>query len=182
MLRDPALARSRWLAEANAGHRVVVKPLFGSQGEGLVRLEPGDPLPDSQSLGGVYYLQRYVEPAHGLTQDWRVFVVGGRAVAAMVREGDCWINNIARGARCRPAALNRPLCELAERAVEALGLHYGGVDIMDDASGNLLVIEVNSIPAWQGLQSVSSADIATLLAEDFLHYCHSGRRRKATLR
>jgi RimK family alpha-L-glutamate ligase len=182
VLRDPALARSRWLAEANAGHSLVVKPLFGSQGEGLVRLQPGEALPDSQCLGGVYYLQRYVEPAHGYTRDWRVFVVGGRAIAAMAREADCWVNNVARGARCRPAVLDRSLSELAERAVEALGLDYGGVDIMDDASGNPLVIEVNSIPAWQGLQSVSSADIATRLAEDFLRYCYSGRRREATLR
>jgi glutathione synthase/RimK-type ligase-like ATP-grasp enzyme len=47
-------------------------------------------------------------------------------------------------------------------------MDYGGVDIICDQAGSYSVIEVNSIPAWKGLQSVCGLDIADLLVEDLL--------------
>lgn len=176
-----AFAQRVLMREAAAGRRVVMKPLFGSQGKGLRRLGMRGgrlaPLPSLAGYSRVAYLQRYVEGARpGF--DWRVLVIGGRAVAAMRRVGGRgWIHNFAQGAACEPAALTDALAQTAVRAGEALGLDYAGVDLIaqhgqnpDDAGGNLppLVLEVNGVAAWRGLQSVTQLDIAAALVDDLL--------------
>ncbi len=154
--------------ELAAGHRLVVKPVFGSQGIGVKKLESADELDRLVSSGGIYYLQRYVESGDAAPSDWRVFVINGKAQGAMRRYGETWLNNVAQGARCEIAVLDAGLRKIAEDAVSALKLNYGGVDIMCDAQGRYRVIEVNSIPAWKGLESVARIDIARMLAADFL--------------
>lgn len=164
-----ANARATLMRETARGHRLVVKPLFGSQGRGLQRLGLGDRPPAGEDYSGVYYLQRFVESESGDARDYRVFVIGGKAIAAMVRRGPDWVHNVAQGGRCAAAPLEDDLCELAERAVHTIGLDYAGVDLMRAQDGAPVVIEVNGIPAWQGLQSVARVDIAARLAEDFVH-------------
>jgi RimK family alpha-L-glutamate ligase len=163
-----AIARAVLMRETARGQRLVLKPLFGSQGRGLQRLGLGDSLPAGEDYSGVYYLQRFVESEGGDARDYRVFVIGGEAVAAMVRRGRDWVHNVAQGARCDAAPLEADLCKLAERAVRTIGLDYAGVDLMRAQDGAPVVIEVNGIPAWQGLQSVARVDIAACLAEDFV--------------
>lgn len=153
-----------WEQERAAGHRLVVKPLFGSQGKGLARLSLQDQLPALADYQGVYYLQRFVEGQHF---DWRIFVINGRAVAGMQRHGKHWINSVAQGATCIPAPQDQQLEGLAEAATAALDMDYAGVDLMRDAGGELQVIEINSIPAWKGLQAACDVDIATCLVDDF---------------
>ena len=153
-------------------HRhIVAKPIFGSQGKGLKLLSRDDPHPDYDLSRGVYYLQEYIEPAASRSCDWRVLVVGGRARAAMRREGEGWISNLANGGQGHPASLEPEWTRLAERAVAAVGMPYAGVDLMRDRHGAAWVTEVNSIPAWRGLQQVHSENIADLLAEGFLEHC-----------
>lgn len=163
-----ASARAALIRETARGHRLVLKPLFGSQGRGLQRLGAGDALPQGTEYAGVYYLQRFVESDDGDPRDYRVFVIGGRSVAAMVRRGPDWIHNVAKGARCEAAPLADDLCAAAERAVREIGLDHAGVDLMRARDGVPLVIEVNGVPAWRGLQSVALVDIARRLAEDFV--------------
>ena len=55
-----------------------------------------------------------------------------------------------------------------ERACLHIGADYAGVDLVRDSEGRLQVLEVNGIPAWRGLQSVTPIDIADRVAEDFL--------------
>ncbi len=157
--------------ELRAGHQLVSKPLFGSQGQGLQRYEKPEDLAHLSDGNGVFYLQRFVgcgEQPH----DFRVFVIRGKAVAAMRRCGVTWLNNVAQGARCEPVRLDDLLlCRLAEDAVKVLEMGYAGVDIIRDHHGRYSVLEVNSIPAWKGLQSVSKVSIADLLVEDFLALC-----------
>lgn len=156
--------------ELCAGHELVSKPLFGSQGEGLQRLAKLDDLLHLAGSRGVYYLQRFVHCGEAY-HDWRVFVVDGRACGAMRRCGQTWLNNVAQGARCEPAAVDGVLASLAEGAAAAVGMDYAGVDVIRDAEGRFSVIEVNSVPAWKGLQSVCEANLADRLAEDFLGKC-----------
>jgi tetrahydromethanopterin:alpha-L-glutamate ligase len=155
------------------GHALVLKPLFGSQGEGvsLVRV-PGD-LPAPDVCNGIYYLQRFVPTGEANACDWRVFVVGGRALAAMRRCGEGWITNLAQGGSSQPALLDSELRDLAEASADALDMHYAGVDILRDTDGQAWVIEVNSIPAWKGLQHVCAIDVADGLVADFLRCCRS---------
>lgn len=178
--RDPDEARTIVLRELRAGQQMVSKPLFGSQGEGLQRLQRVEDVAELASSNGVYYLQRFVDCGEQPFHDWRVFVIAGRAVAAMRRNGQTWLNNVAQGARCEAAKLDAPLRELAEDAVRVVGMGYAGVDIIRDAGGALSVIEVNSVPAWKGLQSVTEGRIAEWLADDFLSRCgYPATREKA---
>jgi len=163
-------ARRRVLEARARGGELVCKPLFGSQGEGVVRVTEPDQLPSAAACRGVWYLQRFV-PVAGRCHDWRVFVIGGRAVAAMRREGEGWVSNVARGGRCEAALLDDTLRSLAEGAVAALEMDYAGVDIIRGADGRAWVLEVNSVPAWKGLQSVCSLDIAAALADHCLRRC-----------
>jgi RimK family alpha-L-glutamate ligase len=158
--------------EFKAGHDLVVKPLFGSQGNGLARLRPGDRLPEPARYNGIYYLQRFIHTGSEDAHDWRVFVINGQAVTAMLRRGKGWISNLAQGAQSHPAMLDQELRELAEAASNALGMSYAGVDILRDDQGKAYVIEVNSIPAWKGLQQVCQMDVTQLLVDDFLSSCH----------
>lgn len=160
-------------AECREGRELVVKPLFGSQGAGLARITSSGELPAAEDLCGVHYLQRYIEASGSDWHDWRVFVIGGTAVAAMTRHGTHWITNVSRGARCEPVELESrsDLRDLAERAVHLLEMDYAGVDLIRDRDGRILVVEVNGIPAWKGLQTVSSVNIAQRLADDFLFRC-----------
>jgi RimK family alpha-L-glutamate ligase len=154
------------MREAAAGRQIVMKPLFGSQGKGLRK--PGVSLPSLKPFSQVAYLQRYVDAGRpGF--DWRVLVIGSRAVAAMKRVGGAgWIHNFARGARCEPAELTPSLADIAVRATQALGLDYAGVDLIPSDGERPLVLEVNGVAAWRGLQSVTAVDLAALLVDDLL--------------
>jgi len=163
-------ARDLTARETASGGELVLKPLFGSQGVGLKRVSSVAALPSAAEYDGVYYFQRYVEPAAAGWHDWRVFVIDGTAVAAMTRHGKDWITNVSQGARCEPADLaeHEDLRSLAEHAVVALEMDYAGVDLIRDREGRTHVVEVNGIPAWKGLQSVSRVNIAQRLVGDFL--------------
>jgi RimK family alpha-L-glutamate ligase len=149
------------------GCDVVVKPLFGAQGRGLRRITPQAALPRPDDLAGVLYLQRYVGRDAGW-RDYRVFVVGDAPVAAMLRHGRSWVTNVARGGRCERVAPGGRLGELAVAAGRAVGADYCGVDLIEDEGGSLTVLEVNSMPAWRGLQGVAEIDIASCLAEHLI--------------
>ncbi|MGH8679078.1 MAG: ATP-grasp domain-containing protein [Burkholderiales bacterium] len=163
-------ARAIVMRESAAGHELVVKPLFGSQGTGLRRIASVAELPPEDDYGGVYYLQRFIGQRSAPWHDWRVFVINGAAVAAMIRRGRTWISNVAQGARCESVDLSaeHELRELAQSACRALDMSYAGVDLIRDREGRLEVVEVNGIPAWKGLQSVSTVNIAQRLVDDFL--------------
>ena len=161
------------IREGAAGHALVVKPLFGSQGQGLQLVGQVDgvhhALPDiAAAYGSLAYLQRFIPALTTPGFDWRVLVVGGRAVTAMRRVSNHWIHNIAQGARCEPADLTPELAHLAEGAALALGMDYAGVDLMPTARHGTQVIEVNGVAAWQGLQRVTGFDIARCIVDDLL--------------
>jgi tetrahydromethanopterin:alpha-L-glutamate ligase len=153
------------------GHRLVQKPLFGAQGEGLRLIASLDDLAPPEEVNGVYYLQEFVPPADGVHRDWRIFVSAGRVVAAMIRHGAGWITNIRQGGRAESAIPSLELAKLAVRAVASVGADYAGVDIIQDRDGCPLVLEVNSMPAWQGLQRVTRTRIADLIVAAFLDAC-----------
>jgi RimK family alpha-L-glutamate ligase len=165
---DAATMQTRIAHEWAQGHEVVCKPLFGSQGDGLLRLAPGATLPALEDYAGVGYLQRFVPGEAGINRDFRVFVIGGQVDCAMARYGRDWINNVAQGARCEPVRASGELEFLALAATRVLEMDYAGVDILIGADGRAQVLEVNSVPAWYGLQSVTPHRIAERLVNDFL--------------
>jgi glutathione synthase/RimK-type ligase-like ATP-grasp enzyme len=86
----------------------------------------------------------------------------------MLRRADHWVTNRARGAVCQAVALDPAITSLAEAAVRTVEVDYAGVDLVRDRRGQFLVTEVNSIPAWRGLQSVCSVNIAERIVDHFL--------------
>lgn len=161
-------------AAHDQGLSLVIKPLFGSQGLGVRKLSYADalPVPMQQFVDGVYYLQQLIRPpmdADGSpSHDYRIFVIHGKVAACMKRTGSSWLNNLASGGQAKAYVANQAMVDLALAAASALEMDYCGVDIMQAESGEYYVLEVNSIPAWKGLQSVTEPNIAQLLVDDFL--------------
>lgn len=179
-----AQARRIAMRETAAGHALVLKPLFGSQGKDLQLVGEVDgvhhPMPDIDArYAGLAYLQRFVPPVAAPGFDWRVLVVGGRALTAMRRVSAHWVHNVAQGARCEPAEVEHPLAQLAERAALALDMDYAGVDLIAAAGGpRIQVLEVNGVAAWQGLQRVTRFNIAGAIVDDLLDRKMAQARRR----
>jgi len=146
------------------GSDVIVKPLFGSMGFGMARVEDPDVAQRVfralEVERAVYYLQETL-PHDGA--DVRAFVVGERVVAAIERVGTGWRANLARGARARPAALDDRQAALCVRAAAALEADYAGVDLLRAADGREHVIEVNGIPGWHGVEHATGVDVAAAI-------------------
>ena len=173
------------MREGAAGHALVLKPLFGSQGHGLQRVGTVNGVHHAvpalaREHGSLAYLQRFIPPLSSPGFDWRVLVVGGRAVTAMRRVSAHWIHNVAQGAACEAAPLtpDAPLAHWAEAAANALGLDCAGVDLMPAAGPQpIQVIEVNGVAAWRGLQRVTRFNIAQAIVDDLLSRRVAGARR-----
>lgn len=173
------MAESVTQRETAAGHPLICKPLFGSQGKGIVLVNRCTDLPDVDAIHHVWYLQHFIRQADEQACDWRVFVVSGVAVAAMRRSTSGWLANVAQGGTCHAAVPEGELKRLAEQAVACVGMDYAGVDLMRDAQGNWWVIEINSVPAWRGLQRVTAVNIADVLVDDLLTKCQYAQARGA---
>jgi ribosomal protein S6--L-glutamate ligase len=151
------------------GGDVVVKPLFGSEGRGLVRLTDGElawrTFHTLERLSAVLYLQRMIRhPGH----DIRAFVLRGRIVGAMRRfaSGKDWRTNASLGGRAEACVLDAEAGALAVAAARAVGAEFAGVDLIEDLDeGRLLVLEVNAVPGWRMLTKVTGIDVAVALLE-----------------
>ncbi|HET9192523.1 MAG TPA: RimK family alpha-L-glutamate ligase [Vicinamibacterales bacterium] len=150
----------------DGGSEVIIKPIFGSMGHGLVRVADVElawrvvrPL---EQMRSVFYVQRAIDHDG---RDVRLFVAGGRVVGAIERTapaGD-WRTNVARGGSARAIDPPRAWQEYAIVATAAVGADYAGVDLLLSPSGEIFIIEVNGIPGWQGLQAATGADVATAI-------------------
>ena len=149
---------------------VIVKPLFGSMGLGMVRVSDEEMafrvFKTIEQIRGVYYLQRAIEHEG---RDIRAFVVGGRVLAAIERRSDGWRTNLSRGGTARPIELSEAWAGLAVRAAAAVGAEYAGVDLLPARDGTVYVLEVNGIPGWQGLQEATGVDVAAAIVDLLVH-------------
>src|SRR5262249_42728161 len=146
----------------------VVKPLYGSLGQGVQLIRAGRAAPAVLAAlcrrHGALHMQRYAAPPGGplaAPRDVRAFVVGDRVVAAIRRQArasglPC---NLARGGRAEPAQLDALTTSLAVRAARAVGLDYTGVDLVETECGPL-VLEVNGTPGWRGLARITGRPVA----------------------
>jgi RimK family alpha-L-glutamate ligase len=158
------------LDEAFAGFRalgdVIVKPLFGSMGLGMVRVSDEEMafrvFRAIEQIRGVYYLQRTIDHEGA---DVRAFVIGGRVVGAIERRSQGWRTNLARGGSARSVTLTDERASLAIRAAASVGADYAGVDLLTGRDGTSYVLEVNGIPGWRGLQEATGLDIAGKLID-----------------
>jgi RimK family alpha-L-glutamate ligase len=147
---------------------VVIKPIFGSLGHGMVRVsDPDTALRVVRALDqirSVFYVQRAID--HG-GRDLRVFVVGGRVLGTIERRAPAgeWRTNVAIGGSATAVDISPEVEQVALRAAAAVGADYAGVDVLPARDGSLYVLEVNGIPGWQGLQEATGLDVAAAIVE-----------------
>lgn len=156
--QDPASARAAW---ETLGGDCVTKPLFGSRGRGIVRVRDPEAAAASGDAGAVY-LQEFI-PVEGW--DLRVLVAGDTTFAMRrVAAAGEWRTNISLGGR--PEAVDPPaaVMDLARRAAASVGAVVAGVDLLPTPDG-FVVLEVNGVPAWRGLQTVTATDLSATVAE-----------------
>jgi len=146
------------------GGEAVIKPVFGSRGIGVARIQDEDiaerVMRTLRFYRHVLYVQKFV--GHG-TRDIRTFVIGGRVVAGMFRVSSSWKTNVSRGALPKHFQVDPEVEALAVKSADVLGCKIAGVDIMESEQG-VLVHEVNSQPGWRGLQTTTNVRIADEIA------------------
>lgn len=160
------------------GGDVLVKPVYGSQGVGIFRMQDRG-LAENVFLelfrnGHVLYMQAFHPWSAPLGMainnpfDVRVIVIGDEVVAAMIREGtaiDRWKTNIHQGAMPRPYTPSREVRDLSLASARALGLDIAGIDLLHSArAGGWVVLEVNCAPGWTGLSRACNVDIPAMIA------------------
>ncbi len=150
---------------------VIIKPLFGSMGHGMVRVSDPETafrvLRALEMTRAVFYVQRVIDHAGC---DIRAFVVGDRVVAAIerrARDGG-WRTNISLGGEARALELRPPWAEMAVTAARTVGADYAGIDLLPASDGTVYVLEVNGIPGWSGVQSATATDIAGAIVDHLI--------------
>jgi tetrahydromethanopterin:alpha-L-glutamate ligase len=175
---SPEAARAIVRREAPHGP-LALKPLFGSQGRGLRLIHQESELPEPAAVAGAYYLQRFVGVDRDGFRDFRLLVSQGRVIAAMVRHAPTWITNVKRGGKPVAALVDAEMKDLAVAAAATVGAAFAGVDLIYGPDGRPSVLEVNSMPAWAGVQKVTKQNIAAALAADLVAALGSGGTQRA---
>jgi len=148
-------------AFASLGSDVVVKPVFGSEGRGLIRLTDTETawrtFKAIEKMQSLIYLQEFIP--HG-GWDIRAFVLQGKILGAIRRNNPLdWRTNVAQGATAEPYELTHTESDLALRAAHAMGTHVAGVDLLP-CGEKRLVVEVNGVPGWKALSQTLQIDVA----------------------
>ncbi len=156
-------------AAAELGYPVVLKPVTGSWGRLLARIndrEAAEALFEHKALLGgpehsVFYLQRHVDKPG---RDIRAFVVGNEVICAIYRESDHWVTNTARGATTRDCPVDSALRSLCLDAAVAVGGGVLAIDLLEDRD-RLVVSEVNATMEFKNSIDVTGVDIPGRVAD-----------------
>ena len=150
------------------GAPVVIKLLEGTQGIGVI-LAPDNKVAEAvietlQSTRQNVLIQRFIAESKG--KDIRAFVIGDRVVAAMRRSavGDEFRSNVHRGGTTEVVKLDPEYERVAVRAAQIMGLRIAGVDLLEGDDGPL-VMEVNSSPGLQGIETATGLDVAGAMVD-----------------
>ena len=152
---------------------VVIKPLFGGEGRGVMRVTDEEVawrvFKTLERAGSVIYQQKWVEAGH---RDTRILLIGDRHFAMQRHNPDDWRSNVSRGATTSRHEPNEQQLELARIAASACQCQIAGVDLLRDQEGEEWVIEVNAVPGWQALSRCLDVDVA----RHVLDYCREAVR------
>ena len=155
------------MAFQSLGGDVVVKPLFGAEGRGIVRVTDPDlahrTFRTLMRLNSVLYLQRYVD--HG-GFDTRILTLNGRVLGGMRRHSpNDFRTNVARQAIAEAYQPTDEEAEMALKSAAATGTFVAGIDLLQDRDRTNYVIEVNAVPGWQAFARVNQIDVADHIIE-----------------
>ena len=149
------------------GGDVVVKPLFGAEGRGIVRVSDPDlalrTFRTLERIQTVLYVQRFIEH-EGF--DVRVLVLDGRVVGSIRRRSPHdFRTNVSRAAVAELHEATERERDWSLRAAAATGTRFAGVDLLYGREGQCYVIEVNAVPGWQAFRKATGIDVAALIVD-----------------
>jgi len=152
------------------GYPVVLKPVVGSWGRLLARINDRDAaeaiLEHKDTLGSyqhsIFYIQEYI-PKPG--RDIRAFVVGNETVCAMYRMSSHWITNTARGGEGEICPITPELEEICHTAAMAVGGGVLAIDVLEDPNRGYLVNEVNHTMEFHTLVPTTGIDVAAIIVD-----------------
>jgi [lysine-biosynthesis-protein LysW]--L-2-aminoadipate ligase len=162
------------------GYPVVLKPITGSWGRLLARINDRDAaeavLEHQETLGSyqhhVHYVQEHVDKPQ---RDIRAFVVGGRTICAIYRTSEHWVTNTARGAVASNCPVTPELDDLCVRAAWAVGGGILAIDVLEDPQRGLLINEINATMEFRNSIAPTGVDIPN----EMLDYVLSGVQEEA---
>ncbi len=145
------------------GGDVIVKPLFGSEGRGMVRISDPDTgwrvFSAIERMGQVIYLQEFINHPGW---DLRVLVLGEKILGGMKRDGrGHWRTNISQGGAAEAVSVPDQAAFMALAASKVTNVIFGGIDLLLDPNGNWKLIEVNGVPGFRAFSKTTGKDIAT---------------------
>ncbi|MFX0038912.1 MAG: RimK family alpha-L-glutamate ligase [Promethearchaeota archaeon] len=152
------------------GGDCVLKPLYGSKGIGITRLNDKafaeNVIYTLGQLNQIFYLQEFVEHYN---RDIRILVLGDKVITGMYRVSDSWKTNIYAGAKAEPLEISKEMKKFAIKAARITKTDIAGVDLIECEEG-LKVLEVNSIPGFTALQQVTNINIGSEIIDYFLKH------------
>lgn len=161
--------REAMAAYDELGPDCVVKPLFGGEGRGVIRVTDRElawtAFSALDQLGSVHQIQAFVPPGGS---DTRCLVIGAQVVGYRRRNLGDFRSNVSAGAVCEQATIPMELQQSARRIAAAFGMPVASVDFIDNDDGPPLVLEVNAIPGWKGGQSVLKESISDRILETLI--------------
>jgi RimK family alpha-L-glutamate ligase len=158
------------------GGDVLVKPLFGGEGRGIIRITDAElawrTFSTLQQLGQAIYVQKFI-PNSGY--DIRVFVLGDQifSIRRKARPGE-YRSNISQGGMAEPHELTEGERGLAVQSARALGAEIVGVDLLPGDDGRLYVLEVNAVPGWRALGKTLGIDIGRGIIQRLAQIVNAG--------
>jgi len=174
-LKDPFQLSKAF--ELLGGPPYVLKLPEGSKGIGILLAESAsaaEAMVDAiWRLGSDVLLQEFIGPTAG--EDLRVLILGRKAVASVRRTAKTghFRSNVHLGAEVHPAPLDPRKEQLAIQAARALGLEMAGIDLLSGSDGNLVVLEANASPGFEGVERATGKDIAGMVVRHALRKLES---------
>jgi len=164
----------------NIGYPVVIKPVVGSWGRLLAKVNDREAaeavLEHKAKLGSVqhsvFYIQEYI-PKPG--RDIRAIVIGDKTVAAIYRKSDHWITNTARGGAGEPCPITPALDELSVKAAQAVGSGILAIDVLEHPERGYLVNEINHTMEFHTAMPTTGIDIPGLIVDHILKIAQEKR-------
>lgn len=152
------------------GYPVVIKPTVGSWGRMVSKVNDRDAaeavIEHKEVLGGpqhgIFYVQELIRKPE---RDIRAFVIGGECIGAIYRTSEHWITNTARGAVASNCPVTPEIAELSVRAAAAVGGQIVAIDLVEDPSRGLLIIEINHTMEFKNSVATTGVDIPRRMAE-----------------
>ena len=166
-------AESALSAIEELGYPVVLKPVVGSWGRLLARVNDRDAaeavLEHKETLGSyqhsIFYVQEYVNKPG---RDIRAFVIGDETICAIYRQSDHWITNTARGGAASNCPVTPEIDRLCQQAAHAVGGGVLALDLFEHPERGLLINEINHTMEFRNSIVTTGVDIPARVAQSAL--------------